>query len=246
MLDKNPQTVSIVAAGANLYKRHKSGAIWSYNDTPCLPDGSCPGWQQLDDNPATVEMIAAGRSTPDSHALYKRHNDGTIWRYTGPSCSGPSCWQQLDNPLKTKELTAAVSLGNGVAVHALYQLDTNGSIWHYTGPRCSGASCWKPIDTKKGAISIVTNTETLYQLRGNGEILAYTGTACDASGCPGWQLLDKNTRTRHIAAGTRSLYKRHDDGAIWRSTGACGSDGSCPPWQLLYDPTIRTTVSTQN
>lgn len=249
LIDKSPQTASIVAAGEHLYQRHNTGAIWSYNGTPCRPDGSCPGWQQLDNNPDTAEIIAAGRPSPEAHALYKRHKDGTIWRYTGSPCSDTSCWQRLDNNPKTRELTAAVGLrSDGVAVHALYQRQVDGTIWHYTGPSCSGASCWKLIDNNPGTISIVTNTETLYQLRNDGAILVYTGKPCDAAGsCPGWLLLDNNPRTRHIAAGARSLYKRYDNGAIWRyATGVCSPDGSCPPWQLFYDPTMRTIVSTQN
>lgn len=249
---KNPETVSIVAAGEHLYQRHNTGAILAYTPgKPCLPNGLCPGWQQLDNNPATAEIIAAGRPTHKAHALYKRHNDGTIWRYTGSPCSDTSCWQQLDNNLKTQELTAAVGLGSdGVAVHALYQRHVDGTIWRYTGPPCSGASCWQLIDNNGGTISIVTNSETLYQLRRDGAILAYLppgSKECDDAGSPGWQLLDKDPRTRQIAAGTRLLYKRHENGAIWSWAGKCCRDErSCPPWHLFYEPTMRTIVSTQN
>lgn len=251
-LDKNLQTVSIVAAGEHLYKRHDTGAIWSYTPgKPCLPNGSCPGWQQLDDNPQTVEIIAAGRSKPDAHELYKRHQDGSIWRYTGSPCSGASCWQRLDDNPQTQELTAVVVLSDGVAVPLLYQRRVDGvdsTIWHYTGPPsgppCRGASCWKLIDDNPRTISIVTNSADLYQLRNDGSILVYN----PSTPSKGWLLLDKNPRTRHIAAGTRMLYKRHDDGAIWRwATGVCSPDGSsCPAWELVYEPTIRTMASTQN
>ena len=40
--------------------------------------------------------------------LYQRHEDGRIWKYTGPPCSGDSCpgWRQLDNNPKTDGITA--------------------------------------------------------------------------------------------------------------------------------------------
>jgi hypothetical protein len=64
-----------------------------------------------------------------------RHNDGSIWLYTGTPCSGTSCpgWQMLDNN------SGAVAISSS-GTH-IYQQHNDGSIWHYTGPPCSGTSC---------------------------------------------------------------------------------------------------------
>lgn len=243
MLDKNQQTVSIVAAGFPdpenliLYKRHNDGEIWRYTQTPCK-GASCPGWERLDKNPKTQEIIAAG-----TH-LYQRHNDGAIWHYKGTPCKGDLCpgWERLDDNKKTVEITAA-AVGND-DVPMLYKRDDDGAIWRYTGPSCSGASCWQLLDNNK-AISIVTSSHCLYQLRDNGSIWVYVSPPrCGGAG-PGWQPLDNNPRTRRIAAGPRSLYQLHDNGAIWRYSGPPWCSGaSC--WQLLYDPTTWTILSTRN
>ena len=69
MLDNNPATVDIVAAGDQLYQRHDNGRIWRYTGPPLT------GWQELDNNPATYQIVAGGGQ------LYQRHGDGSIWRY---------------------------------------------------------------------------------------------------------------------------------------------------------------------
>ena len=259
LLDHDPANpaVSIVAAGEHLYQLRSKGTIsrWTWNDT-CRPDGSCPaGWQQMDDNPETAEITAAG--IPDLKGggasakaeLYKRHKNGEIWRYKGPPCSAPSCWELLDNANPdTRELTATVRKNSaGVLVPALYQRRTNGtngsgSIWSYNG------TGWQQIDNDPGTISIVTAQYFLYQLRNDGTIWVHNFKPCKDGLCPGWQQIDKNPRTVQIAAGGRSLYKRHDNGAIWRyaDENQLCEDGVCPPWQLLYDPTMSTIVSSQN
>jgi len=229
MIDKNPLTVSIVAAGTpigtppptHLYKRHSDGAIWSYTGKPCVGE-SCPGWQQLDNNNRTVEMAAAGEE------LYQRRGDGTILRYKGTPCSSPtSCpeWELLDSNSSALEITAHM-VGNRVE---LYQRQVE-KILRY---RSTG---WELLDNNTRTISIVAG-EFLYQLRNDGEILFYNGPA-------GWQLLDKNTRNRQIAAGPRSLYKLQDDGAVLRYTGPQCEAGSC--WQLLDTNPKRTLVSSRN
>ena len=246
-MDANQRTVSIVAAGRYLYKRHNDGAIYG---TKCNPDGSCPEWRWLDNNPDTVEIAAGGipeqNGFPERTELYKRHSTGGIWRYTGKECrSDGTCpgWELVDNSKTTAEITATVlKRSDGGRVQALYKRDVNGSIWRYKGTPCSSAlSCpeWEQLDNS-GTISIVTATDHLYQLRTDGSILVYIpGQPCSRESCPRWKLLDKNTQTRQIVAGTVELYKRHDNGAIWRYAG--GTD-----WQLLYDPTTWTIGSTQN
>lgn len=249
LLDNNPLTVSIVAAGKHLYQRHSDGAIWSYTGTPCRPDGSCPGWQRLDDNPNTAEITAGG--LPDQTELYQRHKDGKIWRYKGTPCDDTSCpaWELLDNNPNTRELTATVRRSSaGVLVQALYQRHDDGKVWRYTGKPCEGASScqgWQLIDDNPRTISIVTATWHLYQLRNDGTIWVHTDKPCKDGLCPGWLLLDNNPRSSQIAAGAVSLYQRHDNGTIWRYTGPPCEDATCRGWQLLYDPTTWTIVSTQ-
>jgi hypothetical protein len=73
------------------------------------------GWQALDNNAATVEITASGGN------LYQRHNDGWIFRYTGPPMTG---WQPLDNN------RATVALAAGGA--NLYQRHDDGAIFKST------------------------------------------------------------------------------------------------------------------
>ena len=242
----NKKAVSIVAAGKQLYQRRSDG-IWLYTDKPCS-GGSCPGWQQLDSNSDIVEITAAGMP-PDTPRLYQRRKNGEILRYRGTPCSDTSCWQLLGTNPNTREITATVETrSDGTPGHALYERRDDG-IWRYIERPCNGALCpaWEQIDNKSNTISIVTNQTALYQLRGDGSILVHNKQPCNKDGCPGWVLIDKNPRTRQIAAGIRSVYKLHDNGAIWRypEPQPCNSD-PCLPWQLLYDPTMRTIVSTQH
>ena len=78
--------MAIAAVSPWLYQLHNDGEIWWYTGLPCSGD-ICPGWQRLDNNPKTVAIVAAGvdRDSIDFElALYQLHNDGEIWRYTGP------------------------------------------------------------------------------------------------------------------------------------------------------------------
>jgi len=74
-----------------------------------------------------------------------------------------------------------------------------------------------------------------------------TGTPCSGNACPGWQLLDNNTKTIGIVAAENALYQLHDDGWIWRHTGTPCSGSSCPGWlRLDNNPrTERITAGTQ-
>jgi len=56
----------------------------------------------LDNNPQAA-AVAAG------DPFYQLHHDGTIWRYTGTPCTGPSCpgWWQLDNNPATKAIAGS-------------------------------------------------------------------------------------------------------------------------------------------
>ena len=76
-----------------------------------------------------ILMVLGIHCTATAQDLYQLHQDGKIWRYTGPPCSGNSCpgWQMLDNNPATR---AIVTSGG-----QLYQLHNSGKIWRYTGTR---------------------------------------------------------------------------------------------------------------
>ena len=106
LLDRNPASVSIVAAGDDLYQLHNNGSIWRYTGPPVA------GWELLDRNPATRQIAAAGDK------LYQIHNNGFIWRYTGTPVTG---WELLDKDVATKQIAAAGD--------KLYQIHSGGRIW---------------------------------------------------------------------------------------------------------------------
>src|SRR5690349_5996963 len=56
----------------------------------------------------------------------------------------------------------------------------------------------------------------IFQLRADGTIWESNATPCNASGCPGWSLLDKNPATTSISAGDNSVFQMHSDHSIWR------------------------------
>jgi hypothetical protein len=63
----------------------------SGSTTEVLVLGSaCTGWERLDNNPGTVAIAPAG-----TH-IDQRHNDGSIWRYKGPRCTGAMPWLGID------------------------------------------------------------------------------------------------------------------------------------------------------
>jgi hypothetical protein len=230
MLDDNTKTVAIAADGGNLYQLHNDGMIWRFTGTACSGT-SCPGWQMLDNNTKAAAIASSGGN------LYELHNDGMIWHYTGTPCSGSSCpgWQMLDDNTKSVAIRAD---GSG-----LYQLHNDGMIWKYTGTACSGTSCpgWQMLDDNTRTTQIASgggqlnqlHDGLLYQLHKDGSIWRYTGAGCQGSSCPGWQMLDDNTRTVAVTAAGRQLFQLHKDGTIWRYTGTPCAGASCPGWQML-------------
>jgi hypothetical protein len=231
LLDNNPKTTAIVAAGTQLYQLHEDGAIWRYTDTPCSGN-SCPGWQRLDNNPKTAAIVAAGTQ------LYQLHEDGAIWRFTGTPCSGNFCpgWRQLGNNPNTVAIAATGT--------QLYQLHEDGAIWRFTGTPCSGNSClgwqqlgsWQQLGDRTAAI--VAASSELYRLHNNGAISRYTGTPCSGNSCPGWQQLDNNPDTVAIVTTGTQLYQLHASGWILRYKGTSCND-KC--WQPL-DNNRRTIM----
>jgi len=229
-LDNNSKTLHIAAGGNALYQLHNDGWIWRYTGTPCSGD-SCAGWQRLDNNGNTSGIVAAGNKLYQLHAapVYQLHNDGRIWRYTGPPCSGESCpgWQQLDNNPKTVAIVAAG--------RDLFQLHNDGWIWRYTGTPCNGESCpsWERLDNNGRTKAIAAAGRDLYQLHTDGRIWRYTGIPCNGESCPHWQQLDNNPKTVAIVAAGRDLFQLHNDGWIWRYTGTPCNGESCPGWERL-------------
>ncbi len=222
MLDNNPATRSIAAAGTALYQLHADGRIWRYTGVRC-GGASCPGWQLLDNNPRSVAIAAGGTN------LYQRHNDGKIWRSTGVACSGASCpgWRMFDNNPATVDIVA-----DGTR---LYQLHNSGRIWRSTGAACTGNSCpgWTMFDNNPATKAIAAAGGQLFQLHRDGRIWRSTGAACSGNSCPGWTMLDNNPATIDIAANVGGLFQLHNGGRIWRSTGAACSGNSCPGWVML-------------
>jgi len=236
LIDGNPATKAIVAAGPHLYQLHNNGRIWRYTGVPMS------GWQLLDGNPATKAIAAADNN------LYQLHNNGRIWRYTGTPMTG---WQLIDqNPATVAIVAAGANLyqlhNNGriwrytgtpitgwqlidqnpatkaivAADNNLYQLHNNGKIWRYTGTPISG---WQQLDGNPATVAIVAAGGALYQLHNTGKVWRYTGVPMS-----GWQLLDQNPATKAIVAAGSALYQLHNTGKVWRYTG--------PPitgWQQL-------------
>lgn len=185
----NKDTVEIIAAGTHLYQRHSNGAILRYTGTPCKGT-SCPGgWERVDNNQNAVEITAAVGNN-DVPLLYQRDVNGKIWSYTpGPSCSGASCWQLLDNNTDTISIVTSSQ--------CLYKLRDNREIWVYVTPRCVGPSPgWQLLDSNPHTLRIAAGVVSLYQLHDNGAIWRYKGPKwCSGASC--WHLLD-NPPTRTI------------------------------------------------
>jgi hypothetical protein len=145
MMDNNPATVQIAAAGQDLYQLHSDGSIWKSTGVACSGN-SCPGWQMFDNNRATTAIAAAPVSSVVSGAssLYQLHTDGSIWKSQNTPCSGNNCpgWTMLDNN------PAAAQIVTDNTNDILYQVHIDGSIWRATGVACSGKNCpgWQMLD----------------------------------------------------------------------------------------------------
>lgn len=80
-LDINPDTVEIAAASGALYIRHFNAtrnyaAIYKFMGLSAVPR-----WSLVDDNRRTRQIAVAG----SSGQLYQLHDNGSLWRYTGPA-----------------------------------------------------------------------------------------------------------------------------------------------------------------
>lgn len=84
---------------------------------------------------------------------------------------------------------------------------------------------------------------SLFQLHVDGRIWKYDRLGnCTATACPGWTLIDQNTRTREIVTARGTVFQRHADGRIWRydGNGVC-TPSACPGWTEI-DRNPRTAI----
>ncbi len=81
-------------------------------------------------------------------------------------------------------------------------------------------------------------------LLGNGEVWRFTGRACSGNSCPGWQLINSDTRIANIAASDSRLFIRQATGQIWVWDGhtAC-SEGACSGWSLIDSNTRSVQIA---
>jgi hypothetical protein len=232
------------------YRLQNNGELWVSRLEMC-GSNQCIKWHLLDNDSTTREITAGGgtgpfdslNAPPKAAPLYKRRDDGKIFRYTGKPCGNGSCqgWKLLDDSQQTVSIVAA-------GREHLYKRHQDGSIY---GTKCNlDGSCppWQQLDKSNtntveiSAGGLPEQTE-LYKRHKDGEIWRYKGTPCRADGsCPEWELLDhKNPETAEIIATVwktsvgrlvRVLYKRHKNGEIWRY---CSVEGACRGWTKLDD-----------
>jgi len=224
VLDGNPETADIVAAGDRLYKRHLDGSVWFYNRSPVA------GWALIDDNRDTAKIVAADENVYQLHGngdilvytgipkdwkvidavnpdtaqivaskdhLYKRHKNGDVWVYMGK----PKEWKLLDSNPSTVDIVAAED--------ELYKLHGDGEVWVYTGKHIE----WKSLGEASDTVELAASKGRLYRRHRTGQVWVYNGAPND------WKQLDHFKGTAGIAADGEKLYQRRADGGIWVYTG---------------------------
>lgn len=153
-----------------------------------------PRWQNIDFNSATVSILAS------ENEVYQLHNNGSVWRYTGPPFTG---WQLIDDNPETVQLAAAGS--------TLYQRHRGGQVYRYEDTPMR----WTVLDINSLCLEIVAGGGELYQRLSTGYIYRFQGL----SASPRWELIDDNPRCIQITAGDTALWQRHNNGSIWRYIG---------------------------
>lgn len=136
----------------------------------------------------------------------------------------------------------------------------SGSNWRTVmgydcSPSCPRIQYWSNPEVNYGGVAMgtvaaadnarVLNTTaaTVATFRNpDGTIWRYTGTPCSGNSCPGWQVLDNNSRTVTVAVADKALYQLHNDGKIWRYSGTPCSGNSCPGWQMLDNNTKTVSI----
>lgn len=237
-------TLSVSVLAKELYQRRGDGSIWAYKGT---------SWYQMDDNVASRAVVT------DGGALFKLHNDGSIWELIsdcGPGILLKCRWRKLDNNRATKAITARMLRDQqGYYTGAeLYQLHNDGSIWVYTGPPCTSSSCpgWSLVDDNRATTNIVAavtadinstlGTPRLYKLHNDGSIWRFGPVSLD-NPFPQWTALDNNPRSIAIATWRYDLYQLHDDGSVWKYTGEPCSGASCPGWARLSNTPATIAIA---
>ncbi|KAF3938835.1 Matrilysin [Dactylella cylindrospora] len=193
LIDTNPDTVEITAGSGQVYLRHFNqsrnyAAIYQFRG-----DSSLPRWELIDDNSRT-RQIAAG----DGGSLYQRHDNGSIWRYTGPGIR----WELAE------EHAGATSIAVGGS--KLYYLTATGLIWEYT---------FNSTGTLINLISRDANTKSIYargsfllQIKKDSTIWRYSGVPHT-----GWELLDDfKTASSGVVSESGDIYQLSGTGAIQR------------------------------
>ncbi|KAF2118102.1 hypothetical protein BDV96DRAFT_377666 [Lophiotrema nucula] len=205
-IDNNSTTKSIVQLSSNsttpalldgLYQMRSSGQILRFD----TPSGT---WASVDNNKDTIQIAGAGG------ALYQRHTDGSIYRYTPTSSS---TWQYIgpssDNPI---DIVAAAD--------QIYQRRKDGWIARWSGSGTTWNTIEQPsVNSKQIA---VTESKTLWNLLSSGDVVRsewpYGG---------GWTIVDQNAANSAIAVGGEEFYKLQTDGSVvWL-------DMSVPYWRII-------------
>lgn len=83
---------------------------------------------------------------------------------------------------------------------------------------------------------------TLVQRHSDTTIWIYDGRGqCNATACPGWTEIDRNSTSKAMSAGFGGLFQLHSDNQIWRYDGSGKCDGAaCFGWaQVDHNPATR-------
>jgi hypothetical protein len=139
MIDSNPRTQEIAAAGRSLFQRREDGSIWVWDGDSVCEMGACDGWIPLDRNAAT-ERIAAVTEGP-SNGLFQLQTGGRILQWDGvASCDGEECsgWTLISHDPNTREIFTEGG--------ALYQRQAGGAVLQW-----NGKSGWAPASAGRAS-----------------------------------------------------------------------------------------------
>jgi hypothetical protein len=73
----------------------------------------------------------------------------------------------------------------------------------------------------------------VYELHTTGSVWGYTGTPCNGQACPGWEMLNDDSKAVQIAAGAGTLYQLDSDGTVWQWNGAVCNGNACNRWTQI-------------
>lgn len=168
-----------------MYKLHApTGQIFRYNTDN--------NWVSVDNNRNTVQIDGAGGR------LYKRHADGSVYRWSGLGTS----WDYIGTP--NENVTDIVA-----AADQVYVRRTDGYVSRWSG---SGTT-WINIEQPQPRVTkqiTVTDDKTLWILLTNGDLVRSfwphdTGT---------WQGVNPDPKNIAVASGGNRFYKLQNDGLV--------------------------------